>query len=208
MAQTDALATTRSASKKDKTLIIHHGRRLKHARLLKGYTLKQLAERVECSESMISKLENSRLSPSLAMLHRIAAELETTTAELLIQPDDVDERHDVVLFPARRFPGANGDGDGEVKVWFDRILPLDKTGLLQVNLLHLLAGAEQPRFLAHEGEEFIYVLEGAMDVIFPDKSYTVSAGEGIYFASTRDHRYKNHGEATARALWVNTPPTM
>jgi Predicted transcriptional regulators len=198
-----ALDRTRPA-RKEAGPIIHHGRRLKHARLLKGYTLKQLAERVDCSESMISKLENSRLSPSLSMLHRLAAALDISVPDLLIQPDEAEAGHDVVVFPAKRFPA----GDGEVKVWFDRILPFDKSGLLQVNILHLLAGAEQPRFLAHEGEEFIYVLEGAMDVIFPDKVYTVSAGEGIYFASTRDHRYKNHGEAPARALWVNTPPTM
>lgn len=195
--------------KNDTPLIIHHGRRLKHARLRKGFTLKELAARVDCSESMISKLENSRLSPSLAMLHRIAAELDTTTAELLIQPNDVEEQQDVVLFPATGFPGANPEeGKSEVKVWFDRILPFDKSGMLQVSILHLLPGAEQARFLAHEGEEFIYMLEGALDVIFPDKTYTISTGDGIFFASTRDHRYKNHDEVLARALWVNTPPTM
>lgn len=191
-------------SPKEASPIIHHGRRLKHARLLKGYTLKQLAEKVDCSESMISKLENSRLSPSLAMLHRIAAELDVTVSDLLINGDGSEDRHDVVVFPAKRFPS----GEHEVKVWFDRILPLDKTGLLQVNILHLLDDAEQPRFLAHEGEEFIYVMEGQMDVIFPDKVYTILAGEGIYFASTQDHRYKNRGDRPTRAIWVNTPPTM
>jgi transcriptional regulator with XRE-family HTH domain len=195
--------------KKPLPAIIHHGRRIKHARLLKGYTLKQLAERVDCSESMISKLENSRLSPSLAMLHRIAAELDTTASDLLINQGDSEEHHDVVFFPADRFPGTIGeDNKGEVKVWFDRILPFDKSGLLQVSLLHLLPGAEQPRFLAHEGEEFIYVLDGALDVIFPERTYTVSIGAAIFFTSTRDHRYKNHGDSSVRALWVNTPPTM
>src|SRR5690606_13986284 len=118
-------------------------------------------------ESMISKLENSRLSPSLAMLHRLAEELDTTTAELLIQADDTDEDDGVVFFPARRFNRKKDGNDGEeVKIWWDRILPLDKSGLLQVGIQNLLPGAEQERFLAHEGEEFVYVLDGAFELIF------------------------------------------
>src|SRR6185312_7676666 len=51
------------------------GARLKHARLAKGYTLKQLAMVVDCSESMISKVENDKLRPSIAMLHRFSQAL-------------------------------------------------------------------------------------------------------------------------------------
>jgi transcriptional regulator with XRE-family HTH domain len=133
-------------SAKAEPRISHHGGRIRHARLMKGYTLRQLADVVECSESMISKLENSRLSPSLAMLHRLADALDTTVPDLLIL-DRVDDNA-VTLFPADRFRKlpAQPDDDNRM-VWFDRVLPFDKSGLLQVNLLHLSPGAEQPRFL-------------------------------------------------------------
>jgi transcriptional regulator with XRE-family HTH domain len=189
--------------------ISHHGRRLRHARLIKGYTLRQLAEIVDCSESMISKLENSRLSPSLAMLHRLAEALDTTVPDLLIVGSDDDGRDAVTVFPAERFAERPApDGEEGRLVWFDRVLPFDKQGLLQVNLLHLAPGAEQPRFLQHEGEEFIFVLEGTLDVIVEDQTYPVTAGGGIFFSSTLDHRYANTGTDVVRALWVNTPPTM
>jgi transcriptional regulator with XRE-family HTH domain len=187
--------------------ISHHGKRLRHARLLKGYTLKQLADVVDCSESMISKLENSRLSPSLAMLHRLAEALDTTVPDLLIQEGDDGAASDVTLFPASRFEGPLVSGD-DVDVAFSRILPMERSGLLQVSMLHVLPGAEQPRFLHHEGEEFIFVLEGTLDVIVESRSYSVSAGSGIFFSSTFDHRYANQGNTAVRALWVNTPPTM
>jgi len=176
---------------------------------MKGYTLRQLADVVECSESMISKLENSRLSPSLAMLHRLADALDTTVPDLLILDKDPDDDTSVTLFPADRFRKlpAHTDDDSKV-VWFDRVLPFDKSGLLQVNLLHLAPGAEQPRFLQHEGEEFIFVLDGTLDVIIGEQTYPVSAGGGIYFPSMLDHRYANIGTEMVRALWVNTPPTM
>lgn len=188
--------------------ISHHGARLRHARLMKGYTLRQLADIVECSESMISKLENSRLSPSLAMLHRLAGALDTTVPDLLILGDGATDLP-LTVFPASRFARMPVEEDAEGKlVWFDRILPFDRNGLLQLQILHLLPGAEQPRFLRHEGEEFIYVMDGTLDVIVQDEVHPVEAGGAIYFKSTLDHRYANTGSTVVRALWVNTPPTM
>jgi len=177
---------------------------------MKGYTLRQLAELVECSESMVSKLENSRLSPSLAMLHRLAEALETTVPDLLILDDADTAASPVTVFPPERFRVLPTQVDEEESrvVWFDRILPFDKSGLLQANLLHLAPGAEQPRFLHHEGEEFIFVLDGTLDVIVEDTAYPVAAGGMIFFSSTLDHRYANTGTEMVRALWVNTPPTM
>jgi len=188
--------------------ITHHGRRLKHARLVKGYTLKQLAKRVDCSESMISKVENSRLSPSLAMLHRLADALDVTVPDLLLDGEQ-DNEDDVTVFPATRFAVSGAEKDAaRAGVWFDRILPLGRDGLLQVQMLHLEPGAEQPRFLHHEGEELILVLDGVLDVIVRAKTYRIGQGDMIYFSSMLDHRYANSGSRTARAFWVNTPPTM
>lgn len=199
----------KQCEKRSERRISHHGRRIRHARLMKGYTLRQLAEVVECSESMISKLENSRLSPSLAMLHRLADALDTTVPDLLIVGPEDEGQNPVTLFPTARFAERPAqDGEENRLVWFDRVLPFDKQGLLQVNLLHLAPGAEQPRFLQHEGEEFIFVLDGTLDVIVKDQSYPVTAGGGIFFSSMLDHRYANTGTEVVRALWVNTPPTM
>ena len=186
--------------------IVHHGTRLRHARLVKGYTLKQLSDIVDCSESMLSKLENSRLSPSLAMLHRIAAALDVAVPDLLIQDGDYSPSDGVTLFPPDRFMASAGDDS--VQVAFSRILPLSRTGLLQVNILHIQPGAEQSRSLTHEGEEFLFVMEGTLDVIIEDRVHRVSAESGIHFTSTLMHRYANNGDTVARAFWVNTPPTM
>ena len=58
------------------------GVRLRHARLVSGYTLLQLAQKAGCSESLISKLERGLASPSFAMLHRLAVALDTNIAAL------------------------------------------------------------------------------------------------------------------------------
>ena len=47
------------------------GARLKHARILAGVLMRELAAKVDCTESMISKIESGRVMPSLPMLQRI-----------------------------------------------------------------------------------------------------------------------------------------
>src|SRR5688500_8535518 len=55
---------------------IEIGMRLKHARLSKGFSLRQLADEVGCTEGFLSKIENNKARPSLAMLHRLVSRLE------------------------------------------------------------------------------------------------------------------------------------
>ena len=52
------------------------GARLKHARLLAGVRMRELAEKVGCTEGMISKIENDRVVPSLPMLQRLVEALD------------------------------------------------------------------------------------------------------------------------------------
>ena len=76
--------------------IVHEisvGRKLKHARLLRSLTLKQLSDAAGCSESLLSKIENGKTNPSLRMVHRLAAALDTTVATLF---EDHDGATDVV----------------------------------------------------------------------------------------------------------------
>ncbi|MEN3753471.1 helix-turn-helix transcriptional regulator [Mangrovibacter sp. SLW1] len=59
------------------------GMRLRHARLVREMTLKQLASQVNCSESFLSKLENDAANPSLTMLHHLAKTPETSVSDLM-----------------------------------------------------------------------------------------------------------------------------
>ncbi len=64
------------------------GGRLKHARLVQKLRLRELANRLHCSESFLSKLENDKVRPSLAMLHRIVGILDINIAALFAEAPD------------------------------------------------------------------------------------------------------------------------
>ena len=55
---------------------LRFGTKLKHARLTRQLRLKDIAARAGCSESMLSKIENDKVAPSVGLLHRIVSALE------------------------------------------------------------------------------------------------------------------------------------
>jgi quercetin dioxygenase-like cupin family protein len=61
---------------------------------------------------------------------------------------------------------------------------------------------------AHEGEEFIYVLRGDLEITVEGEQYRLKAGDSFYFESATPHRWKNPGRKETSVLWINTPPTF
>lgn len=57
--------------------------KMKQLRELKGYTQKELAEKVYVTQSMIGRVEIGAVEPSLSLLGRIAESLGVKAAELL-----------------------------------------------------------------------------------------------------------------------------
>jgi len=186
---------------------IRIGSKLKHNRLLKGFTLRELADVVGCSESMLSKLENDRLMPSISFLHRLASALDTSIAELYAETDG--ETDPVHHFPADRRSRIFDNRDpANAGAWFERIIPVTRSGLLQANILNIPPGVKSDGLVEHVGEELGYLIEGEIDVHVDGKIYPMKAGDLLFFPSSLPHGYENRYTEVARILWVNTPPSL
>jgi len=68
------------------------------------------------------------------------------------------------------------------------------------------AGSGDP--YTHEGEEFIFVLRGDLEIAVDAEQYRLKPGDSFYFESATPHRWKNPGRKETWVLWVNTPPTF
>ena len=56
------------------------------------------------------------------------------------------------------------------------------------------------------GEEFGYVLEGAIILMVGEEKHIVHKGETFYLSGKSRHYLKNEKKTTAKVLWVSTPP--
>jgi transcriptional regulator with XRE-family HTH domain len=181
------------------------GVRLRHGRMTKGLRLKDVAEAADCSESMISKIENGRAVPSLNALCRIAEVLELTVGQLFEKPSEPDgllsragERPIVKVDPLRNGPGLT----------LERLIPYDKARLLQGSIHNLAPGGSGGGLVTHEGEEVAYIIEGQVELIIGEAKYLLNAGDSICYRSEIPHGYKNASSDPAKFIVVNTPPSF
>jgi len=181
------------------------GTRLRGIRRMKKLRLKDVAAKIDCSESMLSKIETNKAQPSLKMLHRLTEVLGTTIASLFADHQDgtitIHRQGQRALVVTR----AAEDG-GTVSL--ERISPFGEDQMLEVNIHIVDPGTESGGDISHTGEEVGYVLEGELDLIVEDESHALSAGDSFYFRSELRHRYRNTGTGRTRILWINTPVTF
>ena len=181
------------------------GTRLRHARLVKGLLIKQLAERVGVSISLISKYENDKLLPPLTVLHSLVTELETNIGALF-EPNWSGVEY-VARAGVRPRISAGGE-KGAAGVMLERLVPNGKGHLLQGNIHIVAPGAGSMGPIRHEGDEVGYVLEGRLALRIDDVVHELGPGDSFAFPSNLAHTYRNPGKVVTRVIWINTPPTF
>ena len=173
------------------------GKKIKGLRLQLNLSQAELADRCELTKGYISQLENDLTSPSIAALCDILSALGTDLAEFFKREDD--ER---VVFSSDDFIEKN-DG-GMLLKW---IIPNAQKNEMEPVLVELSEGAASEDF-PHEGEEFGFVLEGKIRIELGKKQYLCKKGEAFYYTADKSHSIANAGKATAKFLWVSTPPNF
>ena len=181
------------------------GPRVRHLRKAHRLRLKDLAERAGCSESLLSRVENGLVTPSLTTLHRICQALHVNVSALM---DPQEEKICTTFGPTdrpRTSHGPAGEGDGSL---CETLTPFASDGLLEGLLLELPAGGAMCGPFSHEGEEVGYVLEGELELFVEGERHQLPVGHSFFFTSTRTHNYRAYGPRKCRILWINTPPTF
>jgi transcriptional regulator with XRE-family HTH domain len=182
------------------------GVQLRHARLVKGLRLRDLADRSQCSESMISKIENNKSTPSLNTLHRIAKALDTSVATLL--QNSFGSGKVVQRKNERQIISETSIGGGIPGAKWEVMIPFGSSAMLQAFILRLEPGASSEGDLQHEGEEVGYIKSGSLLLTVAGESYQLNEGDSFFFASTAPHSFVNPGTVVAEIVWVNTPPSL
>ena len=178
------------------------GRPIRRLRETHDLSLREASERTGLSISYLSALERGVTGASVATLQRLTAAYGTTVLELF-GGEAADSAHRLVRADERRVMRL---GSAEV-----RIEELARgTRQLEPQLFVLAQGASSDGAYAHAGEEFIYLLSGAVTVwIGDDETYALDrVGDALTFPSSLPHRWRNDASGETRLLWINTPPTF
>ena len=164
------------------------------AELRKTYSISRevLSERSGVSADLIAKIEDAGLIPDLAPLIKISRGLGVRLGTLL---DDHEQLGPVICRAGNtaettRFKTGIPEGlaaSGHHGMSFNA-LAADKTGRhMEPFIVTIQADAKQDKS-AHEGEEFIYVMEGTLSLEYGNDKETLKTGDSVYYDSIVPHK--------------------
>jgi transcriptional regulator with XRE-family HTH domain len=176
------------------------GERIKRLRLKKSMGLVELGKHSGLSASFLSQLETGRVVPTLRNLARIALVFSKDLSYFFDTDPSarfrIHRRKDRVRLPQTgveppaTFIESLGTmaPDREMDPYFAEFQPLTKE--------------MEPKAHMHAGSEFLYVLEGELELRHGDQACTLEAGDAVYFDSSTPHSYQCAGKKPAGAIIV------
>lgn len=176
------------------------GLRIRTYRQMRKMTLRQVAGHADVSVSFLSQLERGTSGASIPTLRLIAEALGLTLSDLFSADPPPAHR---VLRAAER-PAIRAAG-------------VDKYMLSRRPLRHLevLEGVVHPggtvgsRTHTHgDSQELLLVLEGSVRLLLDEEEHSMDCGDSIEYRSSSAHCVVNDGDATARVLWIISPPSL
>ncbi|MGH2723685.1 MAG: helix-turn-helix domain-containing protein [Actinomycetota bacterium] len=182
------------------------GARLRELRMSRNLSLRQLAQELGTSPSSLSMLENGKCGVALRRLRRLADFYGLTISRLMAGSGQRPTSNNTAI---TRFPQVL-ESDGFVErgrgVWY-RLLDVGPGSTLQPFVLRLEPRAGFLRdALAHRGEEFVFTVQGEMELWVGNGSRTLKEGDVAHFDSSLPHAYQNRTDEMSIAVGAATPP--
>ena len=178
----------------------HIGDRIRRLRLKKSMGLVELGQRTGLSASFLSQLETGRVVPTLRNLARIAMVFSKDLSYFFESDPSavfrIHRRKERVRLPQNgvEFPTYFFESlgymvpDRQMDPYFAEFVPLTKE--------------MEPKAHMHPGFEFLYVLEGELELRHGEQGFLLGVGDAVYFDSSIPHAYQCQGKKPAGAIIV------
>lgn len=177
------------------------GRRLRQLRSTRSLSLAEVAEATRISPSFLSMVENGQSDITVSRLMRLVHWYGVSIADLLGEPNRSAVR--VVRAPEQRSLELTNE---RIKIF---MLTRDGQHAMMpvINVYGEGGGMAEPA--QHEGEEFVHVQKGAVELtIEGEEPIVLRPGDSAYYRADVPHLFRNVGEGEARFIGVTTPPNL
>jgi transcriptional regulator with XRE-family HTH domain len=191
------------------------GERLRQTRAERGFSLREMARRLDVSPSLVSQIETGKIQPSVRTLYAIVSELGVSL-DAIFAANGVDGAgaRPAAAHPAP--PPADGRApfvqraadrsglDLETGVRWERLTTRDERDVEFLFTIYPPGSESAPAdaLVRHNGREFGLVLSGRLGVTIGFEDYVLGPGDSISFESTTPHRLRNDGREPVTAVWV------
>jgi transcriptional regulator with XRE-family HTH domain len=179
-------------------LVINLGRKIRYYRNKLNLTLKDLANQIGVTPSLLSQIEHGKASPSLSTLKSIADVFDIPVGILFEMnsrpsPSPLIKKNTFkkIMTEGNVMHSLLSPGFDDFEVFINEFPPNAATG-------------ESP--YSHEGIECGYMLKGSVVVEVDGIEYKMEEGDSVVFESYRPHRVTNVSNQPAIGVWVGSVP--
>lgn len=178
------------------------GKKIKQVRLRKKMTQQQIADICHISKSLLSKIENGQTTSAIATLSKISKALDVPLSWLL---EDHEEKDLVISASRQRQPKI---GDEHMGYSFELLANRSQYTGVEPTIVHVTPKNVNLRTDAytHSQDEFIYILEGTMELFYNGETFLMHQGDSANFKGTKPHLFipvDNEG-AKVLTLFIET----
>ena len=177
------------------------GGRLRDLRAERELSLRQLAKLIGASPSLLSQIENGKVTPSVDTLYLLAGALQTPVASFFGEADQP---------PAVVEAGTAGGSvvraherkslSLEHGVTWENLLPGEMPGLRFMQIRYAPGAHSGEHMLRHPGRDLFVVLEGQLAITVGFAEHVLGPGDSITFADFEPHHVRNAGDVEAIAI--------
>ena len=184
---------------------LHIGKKIRDLRKKAGLVLQDLSNRTGLSKALLSQIEKEVVSPPIATLLKISKALGVNIS-FFFQNDDSEKRVTLVRSNESKVIDSRYFGREESGYYYEALAYKKSKKYMEPFLVEFKRKrAEKLSYFSHEGEEFIYLLEGTLEFRTETEQYVLYPGDSLYFESSIPHAYRAMGRRNAKALTVVYP---
>jgi len=176
------------------------GERIRTAREMRGLSLDDISSRTGIDAATLNRIELNEMVPPLGQLIRLGKALDMKMG-YFISPG-VDKPMTVVRRGRGQAVARYGKKKSQQYGYTYESLAPEKANRIMEPFIVTLLPTDAEEFSTHDGQEFIYVLEGEMKVQVGDQIELLQPGDAVYYDSTQPHLVKSATRAKTTILAV------
>ncbi len=164
--------------------VLDLGGKIRELRMRRGYTLKEVSQMTGFSTALLSQIENNVVSPPISTLWKIAEALGVKIG-YFFQESPQESIDYALVRKGKGKPTARRETYPNLSFYSLAFGKMDRK--MDPYLVEFDRDENCNRAISHEGEEFIYVLEGSLKIHLGDKVIELREGDSIYYDSRVSH---------------------
>ena len=185
----------------DKEIILRVGENVKKIREKKGLSLEDISQRTGLKAELLTEIERGEISPPLGTIIKLAKALDMKMGYFVSGAEDLP--YTIVRKNDRKLVSRyNAKKSDKYGYEFSSLAPYKKNRHMEPLIVRLEPSDIEEERSTHDGQEFIYVLEGTMEVRLEGEVHLLEPGDAIYYDSSVPHLVRCHGKDTTKILAV------